>query len=298
MNNQCIIQSIPNFSEGRDLKKVEKIVDSFRAKPGVKLLDYSSDPDHNRSVVTVIGQPEPLRKAMLEAIGTAIATIDMTRHEGQHPRMGCVDVIPFIPVRNCTIQQADQLARQVAAQAAALYGQPFFLYEKSATAPHRENLSDIRRGQFEGMAEKMKDPMWKPDFGPDTIHPTGGVTAIGARLPLIYFNINLDTSNVEIARAIGKNIRHINGGFRYVKAMGILLEDRNVAQVTMNLSDYTQTSIYRVFETVKMEARRYGVRVIGSEVVGIIPMKALIDCAEYYLQIEDFSLNQVLETHI
>ena len=298
MSNPCIIQSIPNFSEGRDLKKVEKIVDAFRAKPGIKLLDYSSDPDHNRSVVTVIGEPEPLRKAMLEAIGTAIATIDMTQHEGQHPRMGCVDVIPFIPVRNCTIQQADQLARQVAAQAAEAYGQPFFLYEKSATAPHRENLSDIRRGQFEGMAEKMKDPMWKPDFGPDTIHPTGGVTAIGARLPLIYFNINLDTPNVEIARAIGKNIRHINGGFRYVKAMGILLEDRNVAQVTMNLSDYTQTSIYRVFETVKMEARRYGVRVIGSEVVGIVPMQALIDCAEYYLQIEDFSLNQVLEAHI
>ena len=297
-SGKCIIQSVPNFSEGRDLKKIEKIVDAFRARPGLKLLDYSTDPDHNRCVVTVVGEPEPLRLAMLEAIGTAIATIDMTRHEGQHPRMGCVDVIPFIPVRNCTIQDADRLARQVAAEAAEKYGQPFFLYEKSATAPHRENLADIRRGQFEGMAEKMKDPRWKPDFGPDTIHPTGGVTAIGARMPLICFNINLDTPNVDIARAIGKRIRHINGGFRYVRAMGILLEERNIAQVTMNLIDYTQTSIYTVFETVRMEAKRYGVRVLGSEVVGIVPMQALADCAEYYLQIEDFSPNQILENHI
>ncbi len=297
-SSKCIIQSVPNFSEGRDLKKIEKIVDAFRAKPGVKLLDYSSDPDHNRCVVTVLGEPEPLRRAMVEAIGIAVATIDMTRHEGQHPRMGCVDVIPFIPVRNCTIQDADRLARQVAAEAAEKFGQPFILYEKSATAPHRENLADIRRGQFEGMAEKMKDPRWKPDFGPDTIHPTGGVTAIGARMPLICFNINLDTPNVDIARAIGRRIRHINGGFRYVRAMGILLEERNIAQVTMNLIDYTQTSIYTVFETVKMEARRYGVQVLGSEVVGIVPMQALADCAEYYLQIEDFSPGQILENYL
>ena len=296
--NNCIIQSVPNFSEGRDLKKVEKIVDAFRAKTGVKLLDYSSDPEHNRCVVTVVGEPEPLRNAMLEAIGTGVATIDMTRHEGQHPRIGSVDVIPFIPVRNCTLKDADRLAREVAKEAADRFGLPVFLYEKSASAPHRENLANIRQGQFEGLANKMADPLWKPDFGPSTIHPTAGATVIGARMPLICFNINLDTPNVEIARAIGRNVRHINGGFRYVRAMGITLEDRNIAQVTMNLLDYTQTSMYRVFETVKMEARRYGVRVIGSEVVGIIPMKALIDSAEYYLQIEDFSLDQVLETHL
>ena len=189
------IESVPNFSEGRDLKKVERIVDSFRAKPGVKLLDYSTDPDHNRCVVTVLGQPEPLKRAMVEAIGTAVELIDMTRHEGQHPRIGCVDVIPFIPVRDCTIQEADQLAREIAQEAALLYGQPFYLYEKSATAPHRVDLANIRKGQFEGLAEKMKDPLWKPDFGPDTIHPTGGATAIGARMPLICFNINLDTPN-------------------------------------------------------------------------------------------------------
>ncbi len=190
------IESVPNFSEGRDLKKVERIVDSFRAKPGVKLLDYSTDPDHNRCVVTVLGQPEPLKRAMVEAIGTAVELIDMTRHEGQHPRIGCVDVIPFIPVRDCTIQEADQLAREIAQEAALLYGQPFYLYEKSATAPHRVDLANIRKGQFEGLAEKMKDPLWKPDFGPDTIHPTGGATAIGARMPLICFNINLDASDL------------------------------------------------------------------------------------------------------
>ena len=275
------IESVPNFSEGRDLKKVERIVDSFRAKPGVKLLDYSTDPDHNRCVVTVLGQPEPLKRAMVEAIGTAVELIDMTRHEGQHPRIGCVDVIPFIPVRDCTIQEADQLAREIAQEAALLYGQPFYLYEKSATAPHRVDLANIRKGQFEGLAEKMKDPLWKPDFGPDTIHPTGG-----------------DTPNVEIARQIARRVRNIGGGLHYVKAMGIALEERNLAQVTMNLTDYTKSSIYSVFEMVKMEARRYGVRVVGSEVVGIVPMKALLDCAEYYLQIEDFSSEQVLELHI
>ncbi len=298
MDQEQLIQSIPNFSEGRDLKKVEQIVDAFRAKPGVKLLDYSTDPDHNRCVVTVIGQPEPLKQAMIQAIGTAVELIDMTRHEGQHPRIGCVDVIPFIPVRNCTIQDADRLAREVAQQAAQQFGLPFYLYEKSATAPHRVDLSNIRKGQFEGLSEKMKDPLWKPDFGPDTIHPTGGATAIGARMPLVYFNINLDTPNVEIARQIARRIRNIGGGLHYVKAMGIALEERNLAQVTINLTDYTKSSMYSTFEMVKMEARRYGVRVIGSEVVGIVPMQALLDCAEYYLQIEDFSVNQVLESHL
>lgn len=294
-----IIECVPNFSEGRDLAKLEKILDCFRGKEGVKLLDYTSDKDHNRSVVTVIGEPEQLRDAMVDAIGKAVELIDMTRHQGQHPRMGCVDVVPFIPIRNVTVEDADRIARETAALAADKFGQPFFLYEKSASAPHRENLADIRRGQFEGMAEKMLDQeKWKPDFGPATIHPTGGVTAIGARMPLIAYNINLDTSNLEIAKKIANAIRHISGGFRYCKAMGVMLEDRNVAQVSMNLTDYTKTPIYRVFETVKMEARRYGVNVLGSEVVGLVPQQALVDCAEYYLQIEDFSHEQVLENRL
>ena len=294
-----IIECVPNFSEGRDLEKLEKILDCFRGKEDVKLLDYSSDKDHNRSVVTVIGEPEALRDAVVAAIGKAVELIDMTKHQGQHPRMGCVDVVPFIPIRNTTIEDADRIAKETAALAAEKYGQPFFLYEKSASAPHRENLAEVRKGQFEGMAEKMLDQeKWKPDFGPATIHPTGGVTAIGARMPLIAFNINLDTSNLEIATRIAKAVRHISGGFRYCKALGVMLEERNVAQVSMNLTDYTKTPIYRVFETVKMEARRYGVNVLGSEVIGLVPQQALVDCAEYYLQIEDFSAEQVLESRL
>lgn len=294
-----IIECVPNFSEGRDLKKLEQILDCFRGKEGVKLLDYSSDQDHNRSVVTVIGEPDALRDAMVEAIGKAVELIDMTKHQGQHPRMGCVDVVPFIPIRNATVEDADRVAKETAAAAAERFGQPFFLYEKSATAPHRENLAEIRRGQFEGMAEKMLDQeKWKPDFGPATIHPTGGVTAIGARMPLIAYNINLDTDNLEIANKIAKAIRHISGGFRYCKALGVMLEDRGIVQVSMNLTDYTKTPVYRVFETVKMEAHRYGVNVLDSEVVGLVPQEALIDCASYYLQFGDFRNTQVLENRL
>lgn len=293
-----IVECVPNFSEGRDLEKIEKIVNCFRAKEGVKLLDYSPDKDHNRCVVTVVGEPEALKNAVVEFIGKAIELIDMTKHEGQHPRMGAVDVVPFIPIRNVTIEEADTLAKDVAKEASEKFGQPFFLYEKSASAPHRENLAAIRKGQFEGMEEKMKDDMWKPDFGPSTIHPTGGATVIGARMPLVAYNINLGTSDLAVADKIAKQVRHIGGGFRYVKAMGVMLEDRNVAQVSMNLTDYTKSAIYRVFETVKMEAQRYGVNVIGSEVVGLVPMQALVDCAEYYLRIENFSMDQVLETRL
>lgn len=294
-----IIECVPNFSEGRDLQKIERILDCFRGKDGVKLLDYTSDKDHNRSVVTVIGEPNSLIDCMVEAIGKAVELIDMTKHQGQHPRMGCVDVIPFIPIKNATVSDADKCAKKTAEIAAKRFGQPFFLYEQSASAPHRENLADVRRGQFEGMEEKMKDQeKWKPDFGPNTIHPTGGVTAIGARMPLIAYNINLDTSNLEIAKKIADKIRYVRGGFRYCKAMGVMLEDRNIAQVSMNLTDYTRTAVYTVFETVRMEAKRYGVNVLGSEVVGLIPMKAVVDCAEYYLGLENFDISQVLETRL
>ena len=293
-----IMECVPNFSEGRDLHKVDRIIEAFRGKAGVRLLDYTSDKDHNRSVVTVIGEPEALRDAVVESIGLAVKLIDMTKHEGQHPRMGCVDVVPFIPVKGCAIEDADRIAVQAAQIASERFGQPFYLYEYSATASHRQNLADVRKGQFEGMAEKMKDPLWKPDFGPDTIHPTGGVTAIGARPPLIAFNINLDTANLDIASEIAKKIRGSSGGLRYCKALGVMLEERNTAQVSINMTDYTKTAVYRIFEMAKMEAQRYGVSVIGSEIVGLVPMQALIDCAEYYLQLEDFSIGQVLESRL
>lgn len=295
MNKEMLIQSVPNFSEGRDLKKIEQIVDCFRARPGVKLLDYSTDPEFNRCVVTVVGQLEPLKDTMVQAIGRAVELIDMTHHVGRHPRMGCVDVIPFIPIRNCTIEDADFLAHAVAREAAEQFGLPFYLYEKSAAAPHRVDVSDVRRGQFEGLSKKMRDPLWKPDYGPDTPHPTGGAAIIGARMPLICFNVNLDTPNVELAKKIALRVRSMTGGLRYVKAMGIAHEEQNLAQVTMNLTDYTKSSMYTVFEMIKMEARRYGINVLGSEIVGIVPVQALIDSAEYYLQIENLTPDQILE---
>lgn len=319
MAMEKIIECVPNFSvsEAKDKKTFDAIIDCFRDVEGVKLLDYSSDADHNRSVVTVIGEPEPLKEVMVTAIGTAVKLIDMTKHVGQHPRMGCVDVVPFIPIRGTTVEEADALARKVATEAAEKFGQPFFLYEDSAKGlKHSANLATIRKGQFEGMAEKIAaDPeTWTPDIGPSTIHPTGGATVIGARMPLIAYNINLNTSSVEIAQKIADKIRNIKGGFKYCKAMGVLLENKedpskNVAQVSMNLTNYTKTSIYTVFETVRMEARRYGVNVMGSEIIGLVPLQALVDCAAYYLGLNNleesncgfetkFTTDQVLETRL
>jgi glutamate formiminotransferase len=293
-----IVECVPNFSEGRDLKKIEKIVEPFRAKDGVKLLDYQNDEDHNRAVVTVVGAPEPLKEAIVEAMGVAIDLIDMRQHQGQHPRMGAIDVIPLIPVKNVTPQEAVEISKDVASIAAEKYGLPIYLYEKSAARPERQNLADIRKGQFEGMAEKIRLPEWKPDCGPAEIHPTAGATAIGARMPLVAYNVNLDTSNFEIADRIAKQVRHISGGLRYCKGIGIELKDRGIVQVSMNMTDYSKTALYRVFELIKIEARRYGVNVVGSEIIGLVPMEALIDTAAFYLGLENFSMEQVLEYRI
>ncbi|KXZ40208.1 glutamate formiminotransferase [Alkalithermobacter thermoalcaliphilus JW-YL-7 = DSM 7308] len=293
-----VVQCVPNFSEGRDLDKIERIVQPFRGKEGVKLINYEPDKDYNRVVVTVLGEPEAVKNAVVEAIGVATKEIDMTKHSGQHSRMGASDVVPFIPVKNMTVEEAVQLSKEVAKEISERYNIPVFLYEKSATKPERENLATIRKGQFEGMPEKLKDPNWKPDFGPDTIHPTAGVTAVGARMPLVAYNINLGTTNIEIANKIAKAIRHSSGGFRYCKAGAVEMPEKGIVQVTMNLTDYTKTAIYRVFETVKMEAKRYGVPVLGSEIIGLVPMEALVDCACYYLGLEGFSMDKVLETSL
>ena len=298
MNWNKIVECVPNFSEGRDLKKIDRIVAPFRARAGVKLLDYSNDEDHNRLVVTLVGEPEALRDAVIEAIGVAVELIDLNYHQGQHPRMGAVDVVPFIPIKNVTMDEAVSLSREVGEKVAGLYHLPVFLYEKSATAPHRENLAAVRKGEFEGMAEKIKLPEWQPDFGPADRHPTAGTVAIGARMPMVAYNINLSTDNLEIATKIARNIRHINGGLRYVKAMGVELKERNITQVSINMTDYTRTALYRAFELVRIEARRYGVTIIGSEIVGLVPMEALIDTASYYLGLENFSMQQVLESRI
>jgi len=298
MEKKTLFESVPNFSEGRDLKKVEAIVDCFRAKPGVKLLDYSSDADHNRSVVTVVGEPEPLKEALFSAVKKAMEVIDLTVHQGQHPRMGATDVIPFIPIQNATMDEAKELAVELARQMGEELKIPVILYEESATAPHRANLAKVRKGEFEAMAEKLKEEEWKPDFGPAAPHATAGATAVGARMPLVAFNVNLNTNDLSIASAIGKKVRHSSGGLRFVKAMGVALEDRGIVQVSMNMTNYTKTALYQAVEMVRFEAARYGVSVVGTELIGLAPMAALIDSAVYYMGLEDFSYDQVLETHL
>ena len=293
-----IMECVPNFSEGRDLEKIDKIVNPFRGKEGVKLLDYSNDIDHNRLVVTVVGQPEALKEAVIEAIGIAVELIDLNHHQGQHPRMGAADVVPFIPIKGCTMDDAIALSREVGATVAECYNLPVFLYEKSASEPHRENLAAVRKGEFEGMAEKIKLPEWHPDFGPAERHPTAGAVAIGARMPLVAYNINLDTPSLEIAHGIAKKIRFIGGGLRYCKAMGVELKERGITQVSINMTDYTKTALYQAMEMVRFEARRYGVNVVGSEIIGLVPMAALIDTSAYYLGLENFSMQQVLEARI
>lgn len=293
-----IMECVPNFSEGRDLDKIDKIVAPFRAKAGVKLLDYSNDEDHNRLVVTLVGEPEALKEAVIEAIGIAVKLIDLTKHQGQHPRMGAVDVVPFIPIKGCTTEDAIAMSKEVGQRIAEAYQLPVFLYEKSASAPHRENLAAIRKGEFEGMAEKIHQPEWHPDFGPANRHATAGTVAVGARMPLVAYNINLNTNNIEIANSIAKKIRFIGGGLRYCKAMGVELTDRGIVQVSINMTDYTKTALYRAMEMVRFEARRYGVSIVGSEIIGLVPMEALIDTASYYLGLEDFSMQQVLEARI
>jgi glutamate formiminotransferase len=262
------------------------------------LLDYSSDPSHNRSVFTLVGDGSSLRAATLALFETALAHIDLRSHQGEHPRLGAVDVVPFVPIEGVTMAECVALAKEVAAEVARRYGVPIFLYEEASDNPLRKNLEDIRRGEFEGLSTKLATPGWSPDFGPAVPHPSAGASVIGARMPLIAYNINLNTDRLDVAKKIAAAIRHSSGGLRYVKAMGVRVEDRNVVQVSINLTNFPKTPMHRVFDLVQREAARHGVNVLESEIVGLVPSAALVDAAAHYLQLERFSEAQILENKL
>ncbi len=289
-----ILMCVPNISEGTNLEIVEQVVDEIRRVEGVKILNYSSDADHNRSVLTYLGEPEPVLEATKAMAVKALELIDMSQHQGSHPRMGAVDVVPFVPVRGVETEEAVDIARQFG-RFLGKQGVPVYYYEDAATRPERVNLAKIRKGQYEALPEKLKVPEWAPDEGPTVFNARAGATVTGARYPLIAFNVNLRTTDVDIAQRIARAVRHINGGFRYVKAMGLALEEQGMVQVSMNLTNYTQTPIPRVLETIRMEAARHGVSVAGTEIVGTIPLGAIEEIVKHYVQTHDFDLSQIIE---
>ena len=294
----AIIECVPNISEGRRSDVVAGIVDAVRRVQGARLLDSSSDASHNRSVITLAGDAAPLRAAVLAMFEAALASIDLRTHTGEHPRLGAVDVVPFVPIDGVTMEECVALAKDTAQAVAERFGIPVFLYEEASANPLRKNLEDIRRGEFEGLATKMAGHEWAPDYGPSSPHPTAGATVIGARMPLIAYNVNLATDRIDVAKKIAAAVRFSSGGFRFVKAMGVTLADRGIVQVSMNLTNYEKTPIHRVFEAVKREAERYGVNVLESEIVGLVPAAALVDAAGAALQLTAFNRNQVLETRL
>jgi len=294
----AIIECVPNVSDGRRPEVVTAIAASLQAVPGVRVLDVQSDATHNRSVLTLAGDAAGLEQAALALYEAALNAIDLRSHRGEHPRLGAVDVCPFVPIEDVTMADCVALARRVGEAVAKRFGLPVYLYEEAALNAARRNLEDIRRGEFEGLASKMQQPEWMPDFGPAAPHPTAGATVIGARMPLIAYNINLATDRLDVAKKIAAAIRQSSGGFRFVKAMGIALEDRGIVQVSMNLTNYEKTPMFRVFEVVKREAARYGVSILESEIVGLVPAAALAQAAEFYLQLEGFKPDQVLEAKL
>jgi glutamate formiminotransferase len=293
-----LIECIPNVSEGRRPDVVAALVRAVRDTPGVRLLDHSADASHNRSVLTFVGDAAAVRGAVLALFEAALAAIDLRVHKGEHPRLGAVDVVPFVPIEGVTMAECVALAREVGREVADRFAVPVYLYEEASETPTRKNLEDIRRGEFEGLPAKMASPGWAPDFGPPAPHPAAGAAVIGARMPLIAYNINLNTDRLDVAKRIASAIRHSSGGLRYVKAMGVMLEDRRLAQVSINLTNYQKTPIHRVFDMVAREAARHGVSVLESEIVGLVPSAALLDAAAHYLQLERFTADQVLENKL
>ncbi len=293
-----LIECVPNFSEGRRPEVVEQILDAIKRVDGVKLLDFSSDPNHNRTVVTFVGGPEQVKTAAFLAAKKAAELINMEEHRGEHPRIGATDVIPFIPISGVTMDDCVNMARELGREIGEKLEIPVYLYEAAATRPERKSLPKVRQGEYEGLKETIGLPERCPDFGPARMHPTAGATAVGARPPLIAYNINLGTGDVAVAKAIAKAIRGSSGGYPSIKALGVMLEDRNIAQVTINVCNYREVPLYRVFEAVRSEAARYGVNIIGSEIVGLVPMEALLETAAFYLRLEGFRQDQVLEKRI
>jgi glutamate formiminotransferase len=294
-----LIECIPNISEGRRDDVVAAIAAAaVKAAPGVVLLDRTSDPDHNRSVLTFLGDGEPLVAAMTALVEASLGAIDLRSHKGAHPRLGAVDVIPFVPVRGATAAECVVLAKSLGKTLAERFSLPVYLYEDAASSAERQNLATIRKGEFEGLAKKMQDPAWKPDFGPSAPHPSGGAVVVGARAPLIAYNVNLATSDLAVADRIAKAIRHLSGGYRFVKAMGVKLEARGQVQVSINMTNFEKTPLHRVFETVRSEAERHGVAVVGSEIVGLVPQAALLAAAGHFLRLEADPGPQVLENKL
>jgi len=294
----AIIECIPNVSEGRRTDVLDACAAAIRGA-GVHLLDVKPDASHNRTVYTFAGEPAAVRAAVLALFGAAIPAIDLRSHSGEHPRLGAVDVTPFVPIEGATMADCVALAKDVAAEVAKRFQLPVYLYEEAASSPSRRNLEDIRRGEFEGLAAKMQQADWKPDFGPAAPHTTAGASVIGARMPLIAYNVNLATNRLDVAKKVAAALRHSSGGMRFVKAMGVELSDKGIVQVSMNLTNFDKTPIFRVFELVKREAARYGVSVLESEIIGLVPAAALTATAAWYLQMEDgFSADQILENRL
>lgn len=284
----------PNISEGRDLAIVEEVAAQVRSVPGVRLIDYSSDPDHNRSVFTYLGDPEDVLEATKRLAVKAFELIDMSQHHGSHPRQGAVDVAAFIPVRGVETAEAVEISRRFGRFAGGL-GVPVYYYEDAATRPERKSLPDIRKGEYEALADKLARPEWAPDEGPAVFNARSGALVTGSRFPLVAFNVNLRTTDASIADRIAKAVRHVSGGFRFVRALGLPLEDKGLVQVSMNFLNYTKTPLPRVLEAIRTEASRYGVTIAGAELVGPVPLGVLEDVARYYLQVHDFSTEQIIE---
>lgn len=301
-----IVQCVPNFSEGKDKDKIERIVSTLKDKEGFKLVNYEADPSYNRTVVTLIGDLYAIRDSLLPFVEKIEEEIDMNHHKGEHLRMGALDVLPIIPIKDVTIEECVTVSKEIGKDIGEKLNIPVYLYEESATSPDRVNLATVRKGEYEGLSQKMQDPKWTPDFGPNEPHKTFGAIAVCARNPLIPFNIDLETTDVDIANTISKYIRHLSGGYRFIKAGGVKLDDKGICQVTMNITNYKKTAMYRVFQTVKFEALRYGIEVKNCELIGLVPLDALTESLEYYCNCsnikitsdeikEKYTFNQIIE---